>query len=287
MASQRQKLRIPDISQPTNMINTSIRLLKGYPWFKRLNAKITYEILSKYISSPEWHFMNYGYKQNADEGDSGIPAETSQRYPMQMYHYLASKSPIEGKVVLEIGSGRGGGAKYISQTFKPSMYTGLDIARNAVQLANKLHGGPRLNFLQGSAEAIPLPDNSVDVVLNVESCHGYGCVPTFLSEVKRVLKPGGRLLLVDFRNSVENMNIFVGQLEQSGLKLTQKENISPNVIEAIEAEDQSKNEMIKRLVPARWHGLFCQFAGTVGSPFHKSLRAGVRQYYRFVLEKAG
>lgn len=267
------------------MINISIRLLKGYPWFKRLNAKITYEILSKYINSPEWHFMNYGYKPKACEGDSGICSATSQRYPMQMYHYLATKAPIEGKVILEIGSGRGGGAKYIAQSLKPLKYTGLDIAGNAVRLANKLHGGPVLNFVQGSAEAIPLADNSVDVVINVESCHGYGCVPTFLSEVKRVLIPGGHLLLVDFRNSVENMNIFIKQLKQSGLECIEQENISQNVIEAIEAEDQSKNEMIRKLVPARWQGLFSQFAGTVGSPFHTSLRNGTRQYHRFVLRK--
>ena len=37
------------------MINASIKLLKRYAWFKRLNAKITYEILSKYIGSSEWH----------------------------------------------------------------------------------------------------------------------------------------------------------------------------------------------------------------------------------------
>lgn len=161
----------------------------------------------------------------------------------------------------------------------------MDIAGNAVRLANKLHVLPNLKFIQGSAEAIPLPDNSVDVVLNVESCHGYGCVRTFLSETRRVLKPGGHLLLVDFRNSQDNMKIFIEEIKASGLECIEEENISQNVIEAIEAEDHSKNEMIKKLVPQRWHKLFCQFAGTVGSPFHLTLREGTRQYYRFVLRK--
>lgn len=268
------------------MITTSIRLLKGYPWFKRLNAKITYEILSRYIRSSEWHFMNYGYQPQAVEHSCGICETTPQRFSMQMYHYLASKVPIEGKVLLEVGSGRGGGARYITQSLKPSSYTGMDIAGNAVRLANKMHVVPNLRFIQGSAEAIPLPDNSVDVVLNVESCHGYGSVPTFLSEVKRVLTPGGHLLLVDFRNSQDNMKIFIEQLKDSGLEYVEEENISPNVIHAIEAEDQSKNEMINKLVPRRWRKLFCQFAGTVGSPFHESLVAGNRQYFRFVLRKA-
>jgi ubiquinone/menaquinone biosynthesis C-methylase UbiE len=263
----------------------SIRLLKDYPWFKRLNAKITYEILSRYIRSSEWHFMNYGYQPSPGEPVSGISSSTPQLLPMQMYHYLAKKVPMEGKVVLEVGSGRGGGAPYIAQSLKPSSYTGMDIAGNAVRLANKMHVAPNLRFIQGSAESMPIADNSVDVVMNVESCHGYGSVPKFLSETKRVLAPGGHLLLVDFRNSESNMKIFIEQLKESGLEFVEQENISQNVIQAIEAEDKSKNEMISKLVPKRWHKLFCQFAGTVGSPFHESLRSGSRQYYRFVLRK--
>ena len=268
------------------MITTSIRLLKGYPWFKRLNAKITYEILSRYIRSSEWHFMNYGYYPKSCENGSGICPTTPQRFPMQMYHYLPTKAPVEGKVLLEVGSGRGGGARYITQSLKPSSYTGMDIASNAVKLANKIHIVPNLRFIQGSAESIPFADNSVDIVLNVESCHGYGSVPKFLSEARRVLAPGGHLLLVDFRNSPENMKIFKEQLIESGLECIEEENISENVVAAIEAEDSAKNEMIRKLVPERWHKLFCQFAGTVGSPFHETLRGGSRQYYRFVMRKA-
>ena len=90
-----------------------------------------------------------------------------------------------------------------------------------------------------------------------------------------------------FRNSANNMAIFIEHLKASGLEFVEQENISQNVIHAIEAEDKSKNEMIQKLVPRRWQKLFCQFAGTVGSPFHESLTAGSRQYYRFVLRKVG
>ena len=231
-------------------------------------------------------FMNYGYAPKDCENLSGICTSTPQRYPMQMYHYLATKTPIAGRKLLEVGSGRGGGARYIAESLKPQSYTGIDIAGNAVRLANKLHVMPNLKFIQGSAEDIPMPDNSVDVVLNVESCHGYGSVPKFLSEAKRVLAPGGHLLLVDFRNSEDNMTVFISQLKESGLECVEQENISQNVIKAIEAEDHSKNEMIRTLVPTRWQKLFSQFAGTVGSPFHTTLCQGSRQYYRFVLRKA-
>src|SRR5690606_12033898 len=128
-------------------------------------------------------------------------------------HYLAAKAEIKGKHVLEVGSGRGGGARYVAGSFQPASYTGMDIAQSAVDLANKIHILPNLRFIQGSAEAIPLADSSIDVVLNVESCHAYGSVDNFLREVKRVLKPGGYLLLVDFRD-VKNMDLLREQLQK-------------------------------------------------------------------------
>jgi ubiquinone/menaquinone biosynthesis C-methylase UbiE len=119
----------------------------------------------------------------------------------------------------------------------------------------------------------------------VESSHGYGNVDTFLSEVKRVLKPGGKLLMVDFRNSVENMTIFQNQIKNSGLQQLSQDDITPNVVESIEAEDDSKKERIKKLIPARWQKLFNEFAGVVGSRFYETLKNGTRPYYRFVLTK--
>src|SRR5688572_22934700 len=230
------------------MIRFIIFSLKRFAWFKRLNAKVTYELLAKRVPAEEWQFMNYGYVPDPKE-KCDLPVDSAiQKYPLQMYHYLALKTPVAGKHVLEVGSGRGGGAKHIAAYMKPASYVGMDLAQNAVDLANKLHNLPNLKFIQGSAEDIPLKDNSIDVVINVESCHAYGSVEKFLSEVKRVLKPGGHLLLVDFRNekNVENMGTLKQQLQNTGMEILVEENITENVIKSIEAEDESKKERIKR-----------------------------------------
>jgi ubiquinone/menaquinone biosynthesis C-methylase UbiE len=268
------------------MINFIIRTFKKYAWFKRLNAKITYELLAKYIPATEWSFMNYGYVPNDSEKSlPQIKEATLQVYPTQMYHYLALKGNLEGKSVLEVGSGRGGGARYLAANFNPEFYTGMDLAQNAVDLANKNFQLPNLKFIQGSAENIPLQDNSVDVVVNVESCHAYGSVENFLNEVKRVLKPEGYFLMVDFRGELEKMEELRAQLRNLGMELVQEENISENVVKAIEAEDASKQERIQKLVPAKWQKLFSDFAGVAGSRFHLTLKNGPRTYYRFVLLK--
>lgn len=268
------------------MIKFIIYILKRFAWFKRLNAKVTYEVLAKRVPAAEWQFMNYGYVPNALEEPLQLPDDPQvQKYPLQMYHYLALKTELQGKDVLEVGSGRGGGAKHVAKTLKPSSYIGLDLAQNAVDLANKLNSLPNLKFIQGSAEQIPLTDNSVDVVLNVESCHAYGSVEKFISEVKRVLRPGGTFALVDFRD-VEKMNVLRQQLRNSGLQWIEEENITSNVIQAIEAEDDVKKARIKKLFPAKWQKLFGEFAGVVGSTFYTKLTNGIKVYHRFVLKKA-
>lgn len=268
------------------MIKFIIYILKRFAWFKRLNAKVTYETLAKRIPAAEWQFMNYGYVPNAQESPLQLPDDPkTQRYPLQMYHYLALKTDLQGKDVLEVGSGRGGGAKHIAATLGPKSYVGLDLAQSAVDLANRLHKSDNLKFIQGSAEAIPLPDSSVDVVLNVESCHAYGSVEKFISEVRRVLKPGGTLALVDFRDT-DKMGILRDQLKNSGLTIVEEENICNNVIEAIEAEDDVKKARIRELFPARWQKLFGEFAGVVGSRFYNKLKDGTKVYHRFVVKKA-
>lgn len=267
------------------MINFIIKIFKRFAWFKRFNAKITYELLAKYIPAEDWHFMNYGYAPNSSEAPLQLKESVLQLYPLQMYHYLGIKSVLKSRDILEVGSGRGGGARYLASTMNPNSYVGLDLAQSAVDLANKIHQVPNLKFIQGNAEEIPVADNSMDVVINVESCHGYGRVDKFLSEVKRVLKPGGHLLLVDFRNEVKNMTIFQQQLKDCGLLMLEEENISQNVIQAIEAEDSAKKQRIEKLVPKRWQKLFSDFAGVVGSRFYNTLKDGTRVYYRFVLQK--
>lgn len=267
------------------MIKLIIGAFKRFAWFKRLNAKVTYELLAKRVSAEDWHFMNYGYIPNENEPPVSLPDDPKiQKYPMQMYHYLAAKTQIKGKHVLEVGSGRGGGARYIAGSFQPASYTGMDIAQSAVDLSNKIHPLPNLRFIQGSAEAIPLADNSIDVVLNVESCHAYGSVDIFLSEVKRVLKPGGYLLLVDFRD-VKNMGLLRNQLKNSGMLFLTEEDIAPNVVRAMEAEDEVKKERIRTLFPPKWQKIFGEFAGVVGSRIHLNLKNKARLYHRFVLQK--
>jgi len=52
-------------------------VLKRFAWFKRFNAKMTYELLAKKVPATDWHFMNYGYVPNESEKSIPIPENAS------------------------------------------------------------------------------------------------------------------------------------------------------------------------------------------------------------------
>lgn len=260
--------------------------LTDYPSFRRIIWKPIYEILAKNFKAADWQFMNYGYTPFANE----IPLILEQqdeinRYPLQLYHYLASTVEVSQKEFLEVGSGRGGGASYINKYLKPKTITGLDIAHNAVKLANEKLSTESLRFIQGNAEKLPFADESFDVVINVESCHAYGSVPLFLKEVKRVLRPGGYFLCTDIR-SPNGMQTLKNNLLATGMPLLLEEDISGNVINAIELEEEVKQKRISDGVPKWFAKTFKEFAGVKGSKIHSDLQDGSLIYHRFVLQKA-
>jgi ubiquinone/menaquinone biosynthesis C-methylase UbiE len=256
-----------------------------YPWFRRLVWKPIYETLASKFPDEGWHFMNYGYIPQEHELPLDLPAnEEIHRYPLQLYHYLAVKTDIQNKDVLEVGSGRGGGSRYIAQYLTPTSMMGMDLATKAVSFSNKNHFSDNLSYIAGNAENIPIEKETLDVVINVESCHAYGSVDKFLSEVKRILKPGGKLLLTDLRGG-PGMELLRNQLVSSGLRQESEDDITLNVVKAIEADDPLKRQRIKASLPRRYQKAFGEFAGVAGSQIHKQLTNRDLIYYRFVFVK--
>ncbi|HUS01189.1 MAG TPA: class I SAM-dependent methyltransferase [Chitinophagaceae bacterium] len=259
--------------------------LTEFPAFRRIIWKPVYETIAKKIKAPHWHFMNYGYVPFPSEETLWLHREDEiNRYSIQLYHYLISKVDVIDKDILEVGSGRGGGSAYINKYLKPKMIIGLDIAHNAIKLANENHSVKSLKFVQGSAENLPFPDETFDVVINVESCHAYGSVQAFLKEVKRVLRPGGYLLCTDMR-SPNGMKTLKNNLLGTGMRLAKEEVITENVITAIEHEENMKQKRISENIPKWLLKAFKEFAGVKGSQIHMDLKNGSLVYHRFILQK--
>ena len=150
-----------------------------------------YQYLAEKYDDADWTFMNYGYIDDNPDASRLLldPEEEPERYSAQLYHKVASAVNIEGKDVLEVGSGRGGGSAYIAKYLNPSSMRGVDIAANNVSFSNFRHKLPNLSYSVGDAENLPFEDGEFFAVVNVESSHGYGSIPEFLKEVRRVLEP--------------------------------------------------------------------------------------------------
>nr|MBC8517989.1 class I SAM-dependent methyltransferase [Euryarchaeota archaeon] len=73
----------------------------------------------------------------------------------------------------------------------------LDVARNRVTDSRAERGEGPANFIEGTAEEIPLSDNSFDVVCCLFSFRDFQDKRKGLEEILRVLKPGGKLVICD------------------------------------------------------------------------------------------
>ena len=241
-----------------------------------------YQRISKAHNKVEFRFMNYGYI------DSEIPeldsSDEAYRLFIQLYHMNIRDVSLENKEVLEVGSGRGGGASWIAKTMKPSSLIGLDFSREAVSLCNKWYEQENLDFREGNAQDLPFQKNSFDVVYNVESSHCYGDMSKFVSEVFRVLKNGGNFCWTDFRDE-ENMKKTENIFTNSGFSIVSKKEITQEVIQALDMINDTKKERISKLVPRTIRRSFETFAGVQGTPVYESFKSGKLRYYRYQLIK--
>jgi arsenite methyltransferase len=128
--------------------------------------------------------------------------ETAVDWALGVGDPVAPAGLAAGEVVLDLGCGGGIDSIRAAQRVGPTgRVIGLDLlpemcdrARRAAELAGV---GERCEFLDGEMEALPLPDESVDVVISNGALNLSPRKSRALAEVARVLKPGGRLCLVD------------------------------------------------------------------------------------------
>lgn len=100
----------------------------------------------------------------------------------------------KGDHVLDLGCGQG---FFSREIFKAgATVTGVDLSQNLIALAEK-HAPKEIKFFTASAESVPFIGNvSVDVVLCVSAIQNIKNVAAVFAETFRVLKSGGRMLLV-------------------------------------------------------------------------------------------
>ncbi|HTZ48675.1 MAG TPA: class I SAM-dependent methyltransferase [Verrucomicrobiae bacterium] len=150
---------------------------------------------------------------------------------LDRFRELAQRTARElapGSNVLEVAPGPG---YYAIELAKLGNYkiTGLDISKTFVGIAraNAAKAGVHIDFEHGNASNIPFPDNTFDFIVCCAAFKNFTQPQRALEEMHRVLKPGGKALIVDLRKDtpIETINqavdaMKVGPVNRAITKLT-------------------------------------------------------------------
>jgi demethylmenaquinone methyltransferase / 2-methoxy-6-polyprenyl-1,4-benzoquinol methylase len=109
---------------------------------------------------------------------------------------------IEPKQILDVATGTADMALLEMKLLNPDKITGIDISNKMLEIGrqkiDKQGLGGKITLLNGDSETINFPDNSFDAVTVAFGVRNFENLEKGLSEIRRVLKPGGKLVVLEF-----------------------------------------------------------------------------------------
>lgn len=222
------------------------------PSSQRMGDRALYEVPVSGEQAQGMPFLNLGY--HADVGGPPIEdleiedRDAPHTCHSALYRLWITREMLGGRDVVEVGSGRGSGASFVTRYYGPRSYIAVDGSRAHVAVSRELHAVPGLEFRHGLSDALPLPDESCDVVLNVESSHSYSDVEGFFAEVDRVLRPGGTFVLTDALYDKAQIFAYPEQLERH-FAIERRADITANVVACMEAHGPKMYLLAQQWVP--------------------------------------
>ncbi|HTY34213.1 class I SAM-dependent methyltransferase [Mycobacterium sp.] len=236
-----------------------------------------YDLLSRRLEAAgvadSSFFLNYGYIPTDSDNDSvfAIRPGTFNATSVRLVFEVIGSVDLNDCAVVEIGCGRGGNSALVAEKFSAQV-TGIDMSPEAIDFCRRTHHNGSLDFQVGNALDIPLADGSCDAVLNVESSHSYGNLPKFLSEVRRICRPGAWFLHTDFL-SIEDWDYARMRLKALGFVTEADRDITANVLAS---RDQASDNWAQ--VYGDGNARVANFLALPGSSIYEQLRAGLLEY---------
>ena len=242
-----------------------------------------YQKLAKANVRSEFRFMNYGFEDGS--GPYLEIEDEPNRMFIQLYSMNIRGVELEGREVLEVGSGRGGGASWIAKTHSPARLMGVDFSSEAVGHCKRWYADQsNLEVVEGNAQDLPFDDESFDVVYNVESSHCYGDMGAFVEQVHRVLRPGGMFCWTDLRDA-ETMATLPSLFMSKDFEIVESADVVQEVIKALDEINETKMKAIEENVPKSVRRSFETFAGIKGTPVYEGFVSGSMAYHRYLMRK--
>jgi len=127
-------------------------------------------------------------------GERFMPGPDGEICYEHWHRYMVASRFCAGRSVLDVACGEGYGADLLAGV--AGEVTGVDISLEAITHAEaRYRDRKNLRFMCGSGEKLPLPDDSIDVVVSFETIEHLEMQEQFVRELRRVLKPDGLLLM--------------------------------------------------------------------------------------------
>jgi len=247
--------------------------------------QLWYPYLTRRLRHDDVLFLNYAFEEDPPRVLLLDPADEPNRACIQLYHHVATQIDLREKNVLEVSCGHGGGASFLTRTLHPASYTGLDLNPRGIAFCSQRHRVDGLAFVQGDAGNLPFSAGTFDAVINVEASHCYPSFPRFLTEVARVLRPGGAFLYADFRfNSV--IAEWEAALASAPLTFRRQREINAEVLCGMTRNSERSMKLIVRHLPGFLHSLGRDFAGVRGSRIYTAIERNELSYRSYLLEKS-
>ena len=121
--------------------------------------------------------------------------------------------------LLDCGCGTAPMLSLLRERYPDRRYTGIDLTPEMIAAA-KAKGMPGVELVVGDCEDLPFPDASFDAVICCQSFHHYPNPDRFFRSVRRVLRPGGRLILRDMTAATAPVRWFFNHVELPLVNLT-------------------------------------------------------------------
>ncbi len=205
------------------------------------------------------------------------PNETLEERQINLTdHCISRVGEIEGKNILEVGCGNGTQSLYILHNHKPKYLTGIDINKDNIEAAKSQNGHANVSFFVDDAQKLEnIPDNSVDVLICIESAFHYPDKQKFLEQIERVLTSDGKFLIADILSKSKKNRYFFEKwkrkmsfhhttadhysdlFKNSNLQVEHEENLTPSIKQGYKGYNKwIQRKSFKNFFKYLWFKLF-------------------------------
>lgn len=166
-------------------------------------------------------------------------AETAEWYAAKYGEYATNRLAADAvevapdAVVVDVGCGTGAALRRVAPRVPHGTLIGLDPIPRMVEIARERASEDpndhRIEFREAPAERLPLEDDSADVIFAFDSIDHWQDKAAGLREIRRVLRPGGRLVVVKdggLPGGAKAKQGFLAELARSGLTVVQEKDLA-------------------------------------------------------------